>query len=281
MLTVGNINSFKGYSQFRDLDDFNNNVEMFLFLHKKAFTKTEYMLFMRLTKYAATVPGVATTCIKTILKACKKIDFKLGASESTFHRMKRKAIKLGILEIKPMFRKNESQASNLWVFKRFDGKKVSANCTENLKNDTPKTKSEQSQPAVQKGKIVKQMTPLKAIKYSKASNTFINTKRTEEPLLDYTYTADYVPKEFVQAVKPFFNQAKLIEEYWRMVKIDTYSVKELLDDDTILYTAIHSFKQMIGKLKKGKVNNPIAYFKGVLHKQVDKLYAEIPYEKFA
>lgn len=279
MLIAGNVMEFKEHSNFENLKDFNNNINMFLACHKKDFTPTEYILFRRLTKFAVKMIGVANTSIKKFLSAVKLNDSKVGASESTFQRMKRKAIKLGILEVYTVHRKNQSQSSNLYVFKRFDRKHEGENCAENQTIDIPQTKGEQVKPARQKGKIVKQLTPHKTNINSKTNNNY-NTKRIEEPTLDYTYTADYVPKEFVQTVRPFFNQAKEIEEYWRMVKIDVYSIKDYLDDQTILFTAIHSFKQMISKLKKGKVENPIAYFKGIVHKKFDQIYADLPLEVF-
>lgn len=260
---MANIQSFKKYSQFKSLKDFNNNIEMFLAEHKKDFTKTEYMLFRRLTKYCANVKGVATASIKAILEGIKIKDCAAGASESTFHRMKRKAIKLGILEVRQTKRTNGSQSTNLWIFKRF----VSDSTT----IDTPKTEGEQVEQASQKEKDFRQLTPLKTSNSFKTNKQNNINKRIDT--LDYTYVSDYVPKEFRNLVKCFFDDARLIEEYWRMVRIDTYRIRNIwLDDEEILHTAIHSFKQMINKLKKGKVHNPIAYFKGVLNKQISKAY---------
>lgn len=282
MLTIGPVENFKDHSQFKDLKDFNTNIEMFLAAHKKDFTETEYMLFRRLTKFGAKVPGIATASIKKILAGSKLIDFAFGASESSFQRMKRKAIKLGILEVRQTERKNTSTSTNLWIFKRFVANSATI--------DTPRTNNEQAKPAPTKGRIVKQLTPLKASIISKANNQYINKRTgtaankpfTENSPLDHTFTSDSVPKEFVIAVKPFFDDKKTIEEYWRMVQIDTYHIRggsgftPLLDDETILDTAIHSFKQMIGRLKAGTIKTkPIAYFKGVLNKQITDAYTAL------
>lgn len=281
MILTATVENFTKYSNFRNLKDFNNNIEMFLACHKDKFTKSEFTVFRRLTKFAAKVPGVANASIRKILLGTQMKDFKLGVSESTFHRMKRKAIKLGILEVHSTMRKNESQSSNLWVFKRFDGKgETPVNYQENKSVDTPRTKGEHPQKSTKQGKVVKRLTSLKTVNLYSKTSKLNNNKRIEETSLNHTYTADYVPKEFVQVVRHFFDNAKVIEEYWRMVKIDTYSVKRWVDERTILFTAIHSFKQMIGKLKKGMVKNPIAYFKGVLHKQIDKIYNDLPMEIF-
>ena len=262
-MKTGPVESFKEFSNFKSLKEFNNNIEMFLAMHKKEFTRTEYMLFRRLTKYCAKVAGVANASIKAILNGTKEKDFKLGASESTFHRMKRKAIKLGILEVKQTERGNGSQSSNVWIFKRF----VSNSDT----IDTPKTEGEQSEPAPAKEKVISQLTSLKTdINYK--TNKHI-TKRIDT--LDHTYTSDYVPKEFRDVVKYFYDDAELIQEYWRMAKIESYDYKKWIDDKEILDIAIHSFKQLISKLKKVKIHNPIAYFTGVLKRQINFVFLDI------
>lgn len=273
MLTIGSVEEFRDYSQFKDLKDFNKNIEMFLAIHKKDFTKTEYVLFKRLTKFCAKVAGIATASIKTILEGHKLKDFFIGASESTFQRMKRKAIKLGILEVRQTSRKNTSTSTNLWIFKRF----VSNSAT----IDTPQTQGEQVKTAPTKGGIVHQLTPLKTSITTKTNKQYINKRSGTVAIkntlgssaLDHSFTSDRVPKEFVLTLKPFFDDPQTIEEYWRMVKADTHVVRgTLIDDETILYTAMHSFKQMIGRMKKGTVNNPIAYFKGVLKNQITAAY---------
>lgn len=280
MLTVGPVENFKDHSQFTNLKDFNNNIEMFLAIHKKEFTRTEFMLFRRLTKFAAKVPGVATASIRKLLQGVILKDFAFGASESTFHRMRRKAVKLGILEVHTVLRKNESQSSNLWIFKRFD---KAANFTKKVNNDTPPVTTEQPKTAPVKRKIFSQMTPLKTGVSSKTSSLNI-TKRIgtaamkDDPKnssLDHSFTGDYVPKEFVMTVKPFFNDAETIEEYWKMAKISSYDYRNAIDPETVLSLAMHSFKQMIGKLKKGKAENPVAYFTGVLKRQLSSVLEEM------
>jgi hypothetical protein len=263
MLT-GEIKQFKEYSEFKTLKDFNNQIEMFLAEHKKEFTPTEYILFRRLTKFAAKVYGVATVSIKKFLKGVKEKDVKVGASESTFHRMKRKAIKLGILEVKVTSRKNGTQSTNLWIFKQLQT------------IDTPKTECEQAEPAPLKGKVFKQLTPLKTNNLFKTNNNKYINKRKEHRF-DYTYTASYIPKEFVQAIKPFFDDAATIEDFWKSVFLDTRRIKHIVGSEIITYTAIDAFKQSIRGYKQGKVKTTlIRYFTGIFKKLMDQAYFDLP-----
>ncbi len=257
MLITGRIENFKEYSNFRDLKDFNNNIEMFLAEYKKCFTESECILFKRLTKYCAKVKGVANASIREILRGIKEKDFKYGFSESTFHRMKRKAIKLGILEIVPTNRKNGSQSTNLWIFKRFQN------------NDTPRTKQEQVELAPQKKKDFRRLTPLKTRNISFKTNNHFKERKIE---FNHTYTAKYVPSKFVQTVKPYYDNAVVIEDFWKSVFLDTRKVTGIVDNETITETAIDAFKQSIRRYKAGKVKNTLVqYFTGTFKKMMDSI----------
>jgi hypothetical protein len=83
--------------------------------------------------------------------------------------------------------------------------------------------------------------------------------------LDHTFVSDRVPQPFVQLVKYFYPQAKTIEEYWKMAQIAAYRNNHEKETGQVLETAIHSFKQLINKIKSTKiVKKPISYFYGIL-----------------
>ena len=258
MLLAGRIEDFKEYSQFKTLDKFNNNIELFLSDHKQDFTKGELIAFKRLVRFSAKFCGVANAKIGTLLKAINEKAGGYGVSRSSFERMLRKAKDLGILTIKNTVKGKGGKGHNVYVFNAIDVlkkekltycEKVSKPC--DTKDEQPKNEGETNS-------------------LLETNNIKRLNKRTDV-ILDHTYVSDSVPKEFKNLVSCFFDDAKLIEEYWKMVRIDTYRIRgTVLDEDTILHTAIHSFKQMASKLKKGKVRNPIAYFKGVVKKQISE-----------
>ena len=100
--------------------------------------------------------------------------------------------------------------------------------------------------------------------------------------LDSTFTASYVPKEFVQAVKPFFDDAATIEDFWKSVYLDTRMITHIVDSETITYTAIDAFKQSIRGYKRGKVKtNLVRYFTGTFKKLMDQVYFDLPLSAFS
>ncbi|MFS1519699.1 hypothetical protein V1503_25060 [Bacillus sp. SCS-151] len=184
MIITANIKEFTKYSKFNSLKDFNNNIEMFLAEHKDEFTASEYLAFNRLRKFCAKVFGVANASKKKVLEAVQGRDDEVGISESTFHRMKRKAIKLGILSVESTQRNNGSQSTNLWIFNRV----VSNSST----IDTPRTAREQEETASNQEQIVRQLTPLKTINNFK-TNKHLNNIKDHLMSVRFKYLK-YVPK---------------------------------------------------------------------------------------
>jgi hypothetical protein len=263
-LKSGSIDKFEQFSQFASLKEFNTHMEMWLAVHKHDFSKGELVGLKRLVRFAAKIPGVSNAKIGTILKAIHEEYEGNGISRSTFKRMVQKAILLGIITVHETERKNGSQTSNLYVFNPFP------------KSEPPK----EQQLNHPKETIIPLKTNNKELKKRKETAPEENSPSVE-PLstdLDDTYTSDTVPTAFVQLVKNFFPSAKTVEEYWRMACIAAY--RESCEDktDKVLEIAIHSFKQMVGKLKSNTVRNPFAYYFGILSKKFNELYFEDLYE---
>lgn len=90
--------------------------------------------------------------------------------------------------------------------------------------------------------------------------------------LDSTYVSSRVPKRFTDLVKCFFDDAKIIEEFYKMYRISTYWLTAY-DSEDLLDIGLDSFKQMIRALKRNRVHkNPFAYYYGVLKRKLDELY---------
>ncbi|GLB60113.1 hypothetical protein [Cytobacillus sp. NCCP-133] len=250
-LKSGSVNQFEQFSQFESLREFNTHMEMWLAVKKDQFSKGELVGLKRLARFAAKVPGVSNAKIGMILKAIHEEFNRNGISRSTFKRMIVKAAELGIFTVHETERKNGSQSSNLYVFNPFP------------KCEPPKEK--------------KLDRPNKTINLSKTTKNQKNNKRNETEL-DHTFTSDRVPKSFTDVVKYFFPDAKQIEEFWRMTALAAYKNNRDQDQIALLDTAIHSFKQLIRKMKTSKVTKPIAYFYGILNKKLEELYYEDLFE---
>ena len=249
-LKSGNIKGFEMFSQFESLQEFNHHMEMWMLDHKKDFSKGELIGLKKLVRFSAKIPVVCNAKIGTVLKAINQQSTVNILSRSTFKRMILKAKQIGVVTVYETERKNGSQSSNLYVFNRFP---------------TPEPPKQESM-----------NRPKETINLLKTEKDQKIKKRKEEPIqLDYTYVSNRVPQPFVEIVKCFFPDAKVIEEYWRMVHITAYGYELHHEMDLMINLAIQSFKQLIRKLKgTNAVKKPIAYFNGILKEKFFQYYEE-------
>lgn len=266
MLVAGRIENFKDFSKFSSIKEFNNTIEMFLAEHKKDFTKGELVAFKRLVRFSAKYAGVANAKIGTLLKAINEKLKGFGVSRSTFERMLRKAKDLGIVTIENTSKSRGGKGHNVYIFNTIDVLKERKLTYCESPEKPCESKAE--------GTYFERETSI-LLETSKKKN--LNTRK--DVPLDSTFTASYVPKEFVQAVKPFFDQAATIEDLWKSVFLDTKAIKNIVDPELITYTAIGAFKQAIRAYKKGNIRTTLAaFFTGTFKNLMDKAYSAIPLE---
>ncbi|MED0717432.1 hypothetical protein [Aeribacillus composti] len=255
-MKAGNIEQFKHLSQFRDLNDFNNNIEQWMIDLKSKFTKSELIALKRLIRYSAKVAGVCNAKIQTLVSACHEAGQEI--SRSTFERMLRKAKQFGLVKVINTFKGNGKQSHNVYVFQRYqivsDSSAIDVPMQETI--DVPKETSNLN---------------------FKTSNLL--NKRTIT--LDNSFTSSRVPIEFRNLVKCFWNDYKVIEELWKVISIQTYYLSYYTQQDK-LDLAIDSFKQLIRNIKQGrKVRNIFGYYWGIVNKKLDEEYLRIVCEEMS
>lgn len=257
----GNIEQFKHLSQFRDIRDFNNNIEQWMIDLKSKFTKSELIALKRLIRYSAKIPGVCNAKIQTLVSACHEAGQEI--SRSTFERMLRKAKRFGLIVVYNTF-KNGKQAHNVYVFQRYQSQNVSISSTidvaESAKIDGAK----------------------ETINLLETNNQDNINKRYEKKYpqypqypQSYLFTSNRVPVQFRDLVKCFWNDWKIIEEFWKVIHIQTRKLLYYTQNDRITL-AINSFLQLIGNIKRGrKVRNIFGYFWGIVNNMLDAEYMRI------
>jgi hypothetical protein len=257
----GRIEQFESFSLFTSLKQFNTHLEMWLATCKLEFSKGELVGLKRLVRFAAKIPGVCNAKIGTVLKSIHDEYEGNGISRSTFKRMIQKAIKLGILTVHETERKNGSQSSNLYVFNPF------------TKSEPPK-EEQLNHPNKTNNLFKTKELDQKIITRIEASPSEKLIGTITEINLDHTYTSERVPSEFIQLVKVYFSEAKTIEDFWRMTTIAANKHGHKEDLGQVIHIAIQSFKQLIRKMKLGRIIKPIAYYYGIVNKKFGELFFE-------
>lgn len=256
----GNLDQFKSFSHFKNLKDFNNNLEQWL-LHikqEKLLTPSQVLALKSLSKWCAKIPGISNARICKIV-ASTWLNDKIGVSRSTFKRTISKCVELGLLVVHNLSRKNGSKSSNLYVFNPFPTQSESVvSSYDTVEPSEPET-----------------IEPSQC--YQSSNTSLIDSKkRKNNPETDLAaeLTSDSVPKPFKELAASFFNSAKRIEGLWTRVEIAAW--KYLCDDkpQDKLETAIVSLQQAVRSLKLGKIKSSFEpYFYGVLEKKFDIVFA--------
>ncbi|UTR12102.1 hypothetical protein MM300_07370 [Evansella sp. LMS18] len=270
----GEIVNFSEFSKFQSIEEFNTHIRQWLDFSGSVFTKGELIGLTRLVRYCVKVVGVANMKIGTILRTIHEEFDGNGISRSTFKRMIGKAKGIGMLTVMELSREKGGQSSNLYIFHP---------CPENIetsrsqKGPPPEkafkatTQQKTSPPSsVSEPPSREQLNHHKTNKNLKTKTKNKITNRTGG--LDYTFTGDFVPKPFTLLVKSFFDSAATIEEYWRMARLAAQREPVEAGTETVLETAILSFKQTIRAVKQGRVRNAIAYFYGIARKKFWSLH---------
>lgn len=258
----GNIEQFKHLSQFRDLIDFNNNIEQWMIDLKAKFTKSELIALKRLIRYSAKVAGVCNAKIQTLVSACHEAGQEI--SRSTYERMLRKAKKFGLIQVINTFKENGKQSHNVYVFQRYQSQIVSDSSTIEV------AESAKIDGAYKTNNLLE-------------TNNHLN-KRNENVQKDdklvASFTSNRVPVEFRDFVKCFFDDAKTIEEFWKIITIQTYYYTYYSLDDRISL-AIEAAKQLIRNIKFGrKVRNIFGYYYTIVGALLDREYESTLHEMY-
>lgn len=259
LLKSGNIEQYKQLTQFRDIKDFNNHIEQWMIDIKKEFTKSELIALKRLIRFSASIAGVCYAKIQTIVAATHQYD-GLGISRSTFKRMIKKAVNLKLITIYSTY-KNRKQSHNVYVFNRYQSnlaKNNSFSCT-----IEPPNNKKLNQPNNKTNNLYKTNNLLK-----------IN-KRYDEELLDASFTNSRVPTKFVNYICKFYNSAKIIEELWKCVSIQTRYLNYYTDSERIKL-GIKAFKQLFRVIKsKRNIRSIYGYYYGIISNLLDQEYQDI------
>ncbi|OXS80150.1 hypothetical protein [Domibacillus enclensis] len=253
----GHISNFKHLSQFSSLKEFNNNIEAFLAVHKNDFTRSELYCFKALTRFAVKVKGISNISINKLLKAISE-QFK-SVSESTFHRMKRKSIRLGILAVHSTKRSNGSQSSNIWVFNKWL----------NVKNDIPQVNTDKVSMAINQGLDENGFDiPFKASKPSKTNNQLNNTYHTES----LNFYGQF--KNFLHST--IGDNQKLISKLYGVYLGQTRLLfkHEVFDKQTLENVGYDALKTAVMATKSRKIKNLAGFFNGVLDRKLTRLTHE-------
>jgi predicted transcriptional regulator len=238
--------NYREHQSFNTLADLNEAVRQHLYFNASSLTKTAVTVLKTLSRYSCVVLGVSWLKVATLAKAIDK-------TEITVRRALKVLEEIGAIKRIPTLRKRGGSGHNIYVIKRHDSPEM----IDRYETETAcESKNEKG-------------IELKETLISK-------TKIIRKHDLNHTYVSESVPQPFIKLVRCFWDDAKTIEEYWRMALIANHKA---YDTNALLDVAITAFKQTVGKLKSGAIRKkPIGYYFGVVNAKLDEMYYDELYD---
>ncbi|HDX9638958.1 TPA: hypothetical protein ACGXMH_001364 [Bacillus mobilis] len=271
----GNINQYAKLSEFRDLKNFNDHIEMWMIDVKELFTKAELVALKRLIRYCSKFPGVSNAKIHTIVAATHKDD--TGISRSSFERMLRKAKKFDMIDVNNTFSKGK-QCHNVYVFQPYPSQDEKGNVNSQQADVLNGEKIDGA-----KASNLYKTSNKKDINKRKIDDHITNQseciKVNKEPKeLTAEFTSERVPSEFTKLASCFWSSAKTIESLWQRVEICAYKNVYENEHNIKLDIGMHSLRQAIRAIKIGKVRDFKGYMYGIMRKKFQECYFEELYD---
>jgi hypothetical protein len=263
-LRAGNIYQFKNLSKFKSVAEFNKQKERFLQQNPDLFTHSEFIAFEVLTQFSVVVPGVANAKIATLVSACS--GKQGGVSRATFVRMLRKTKTTGFLKVHKTYRASGGFAHNVFVFQPIDASSETQLTYRGGAEDPSPGKDEDTNFAPEtKNLFLNLQNKDPNIRQKKNVSPPFTPANSSSQDLDYTFVPDTVPQHFIHTVKPFFDKATEIYNFWEkaLMAYRQFDLYQPLDQMTAII--INAFKTTVFQYKHRKIKTSfMQYYYGTL-----------------
>lgn len=243
--------SYNNLSTFTDIKELNKTVRTYRDIIttsiKRADVQTRLITLLELLKrHSCKQIGVSYMCKNTIAD-------KLKVSYKTVQRLVKKLEDLGIIRQVAMKRKKDMlQTANAIII-------------------------------VPAEEIVRQEHAEKSKKCPTIKTTTVSLKqkikniRKESTFATANYVAHWVPNQFAKLASYYYDDAKTIQEFWKVVRqqnriVNHWDNLRAFNAEQELSIGLMSFKELVMKIKDGKrIKNIFGYFNGIVDNLMSKL----------
>ncbi|WP_335871935.1 helix-turn-helix domain-containing protein [Bacillus sp. 2205SS5-2] len=246
---IASVEAYSNLSTFTTIEELNQTVRSYKKQLADQLTKSTLKVLDHLHRYSAKYLGVSF-CSKN------NIAQTLNISRKTVIRACQKLEVLGVIkQLETKRRTDMRQTTNAIIIQPIEQIVPQEEVENEGKCPTKKTT-----------KFLKQI-PLK---------TRTDTSERVNPSQD-TNVSDWVNKDFSTICGSFYN-AKDVEEFWRIVYISNKMYQMQMQD--LICVSVDAFKQLVVKIKRGKVENKFGYFTGILRQKMRRTFMRNAFNSF-
>lgn len=255
--------SYQNLSTFNEVEELNETVRTYREVIKSNVKRTDVQnrliaLLEVLKRHSCKYIGVSFLRKNTIADM-------LEVSYKTVQRLVKKLVVLGMVKQVATKRSSDMlQTANAIIIQ-------------------PAQKEEMSDKNVQKSPA---KCPTNKTNTNSLKQNIIKERKDGQSINTANFVSHWVPKQFSNFAFSFFGNAKMVEEFYRVVRQcniveDHATGSRILSENEEVETATSALKELIMKIKAGKrIKNLFGYFNGIVNNLMDKHYYETVFELY-
>ena len=269
---ISNEEAYSNLSSFTEIEELNKTVRVYRDIIRTSIKRVDVQarliaLLEVLKRHSCKQVGVSYMCKNTIAD-------KLEISYKTVQRLMKKLVDLGMIKQISMKRKKDMmQTANAIIIQPVK---------EEVTDKTPVKVAKKCPTIKTTTSSLKQN-----IKYINKRNSVAFSQivdKSVDKISKANFVAHWVPDRFANLASSYYQEAKCIQEFWKVVKqcnrvVDYSKGARAFNKAQEIQIGIRAFKEFVMKVKSGvnMIKGEFAYFNGIVNKLMDKLYFEIEF----
>ena len=269
---IANEEAYRNLSTFTQIEELNKTVRVYRDIIRASIKRVDVQdrlitLLELLKRYSCKQVGVSYMCKNTIADM-------LELSYKTIQRLMKKLVDLDMIKQISMKRKKDMmQTANAIIIQPVK-EEVTDKTTSKLTEKCPTIKTTTSSLK----QNIKNINKRNSVAFSPIVD------KSVDKISKANFVAHWVPDRFANLASSYYQEAKSIQEFWKVVKqcnrIVDYSTNDrAFTRDQEVIIGMRAFKEFVMKVKAGMemIQGEFAYFNGIVKKIMDKYYFDIDF----
>lgn len=264
---IANEEAYRNLSTFTQIEELNKTVRVYRDIIRASIKRVDVQdrlitLLELLKRYSCKQVGVSYMCKNTIADM-------LELSYKTIQRLMKKLVDLDMIKQISMKRKKDMmQTANAIIIQPVK-EEVTDKTTSKMTEKCPTIKTTTSSLK----QNIKNINKRNSVAFSPIVD------KSVDKISKANFVAHWVPDRFANLASSYYQEAKCIQEFWKVIKqcnrvVDFSINNRAFTRDQEVVIGMIAFKEFVMKVKSGvnMIKGEFAYFNGIVNKLMDKLY---------
>ena len=270
-----NFEKLKSYQSFNSLEEMNQVVRRFLYMHKSSLANGALQVFKYIVRHSCKIIGVSFSKNETIANA-------LNLGVRTVTRSIKKLVELNILKKIHTLRENGKQGVNILVIQPLFENKMTT-YRDQVCDYPNKTKKKLYSLCEKNNPYIDKKESANIPPHSRSSSSILKNKSLKKDSIadiDSSYLPDFIHPKFIKVADPYFSAIEIFT-LWKRVNIAYHKIAFQRPLEELMDTVVRSLKITIFMHKNKKIHTSFAgYFYNTLYGNLIAEKRKENYERF-